>query len=137
MKVLVYCFVMASVLGWIVEVAYRSIKAGRFVNPGFLSGCYLPIYGFGMLLILAVHAVTADYALPVKVLAYFIALGGLEFVSGWLLDRLFNIRLWDYFDQRFHIKGYVSLSFSFYWACLALAVDVSMGTIAPYVSSAL
>ncbi len=136
MKWLVYCFITASVLGWILEVSYRSIKAGRFVNPGFLSGCYLPIYGFGLLLIIGIRSITADYVLPVKFLAYLIALGGLEFFTGWALDKLFRIRLWDYFDQRFNIKGYVSLSFSIYWACMALAIDASTGVIAPYLLSA-
>jgi uncharacterized protein len=136
MKWLIYCFIAASVLGWFLEVSYRSIKAGKFVNPGFLYGCYLPIYGFGMLMILGIQSIAAGYALPVKFIAYFFAMGSLEFFSGWALDKLFRIRLWDYFDQRFNIKGYVSLSFSFYWACMALVIDVSMGSIAPSIVSA-
>ena len=32
--------------GWIMETLYRSIQQRRVVNPGFLSGPFLPIYGF-------------------------------------------------------------------------------------------
>ncbi len=135
MKVLVYCFVVASVLGWVLEVIYRSIHAGRFVNPGFLAGYYLPVYGFGMLLIMAVQAITLNYGLPAKAMAYLLALSGFELISGWSLDKFFKIRLWDYSDQHFNIKGYVCLRFSVYWTCMALAIDAVLGPIVIYVLS--
>ena len=41
------CFV-----GWIWEVSLSMISYGRFVNRGVLHGPWIPIYGFGCVLIL-------------------------------------------------------------------------------------
>jgi len=46
-----FIFVVFSVAGWILESAFRSLRAKRMVNPGLLSGPYLPIYGFGAILL--------------------------------------------------------------------------------------
>jgi uncharacterized membrane protein len=40
------CFV-----GWIIETVYRSYNEKKIVNAGFLSGPFLPIYGFGAIII--------------------------------------------------------------------------------------
>ena len=37
-------FAIGASFGWVLEVCYRSLVAGHFVNPGFLHGPYLPIY---------------------------------------------------------------------------------------------
>ena len=39
--------------GWIIEVTLKLIQYRRFINRGFLAGPWLPIYGFGALLITA------------------------------------------------------------------------------------
>ncbi len=44
----VYC-----IIGWLYEVIWLYILDGNLTNRGFLFGPYLPIYGFGMLLLLA------------------------------------------------------------------------------------
>ena len=44
----VFIFFLGSVVGWILELVYRRILHGKLVNPGFLVGPYLPIYGFGL-----------------------------------------------------------------------------------------
>lgn len=47
--VLIYGF-----LGWCGEVIFAALCHGKFVNRGFLGGPICPIYGFGMLIVLAV-----------------------------------------------------------------------------------
>ena len=46
----IYYFLFFSLLGWIIEALYRSAIDRRLINPGFLAGPYLPIYGFGGLI---------------------------------------------------------------------------------------
>jgi uncharacterized membrane protein len=46
-------FGVMAFTGWIIEVIYRSVHEKRFVNAGFLSGPFVPIYGFGAVIITA------------------------------------------------------------------------------------
>ena len=43
-------FFIYSVLGWITETTYASIKQKKLVDRGFLIGPYCPIYGFGAII---------------------------------------------------------------------------------------
>ncbi|MBW1798007.1 MAG: phosphohydrolase, partial [Deltaproteobacteria bacterium] len=54
---------------------------------------------------------------------YFMITTGLELVSGFNAQYFFNVRLWDYSDQRFQFKGHICLKFSAYWVMLAFAFE--------------
>lgn len=43
-------FLFYSFLGWVCETVFCSLAARKFINRGFLSGPFCPIYGFGALL---------------------------------------------------------------------------------------
>ncbi len=124
-----YCFVMFSIAGWVLETIYRSVNNKRLINPGFLNGFYLPIYGFGGLTVLIGHYLLSIYSIPIRVAFYFIVLTGIELVTGVVIRWLFRTRLWDYRDQRFNIGGHVCLRFAVYWTVLALALDLSLNFI--------
>ena len=110
---LVFFFIYAF-LGWCVEVSFVAITRGKVVNRGFLNGPVCPIYGVGMVGIL--------YALePLKDNAIVLFIGGvvicsvLELFTGWILDKIFRMRWWDYSENRFNIGGYICLEFSIMW----------------------
>jgi uncharacterized membrane protein len=112
-------FGIMSFVGWIIESIYRSQKEKRFVNAGFLSGPFLPIYGFGAVLITAVSVEARS--LP-PVLGWTITLLSptvVEYVGGWLMERIFAQKLWDYRSERFNFQGRICLRFSVYWAFFA------------------
>ena len=48
----VCCFFVYCIIGWIYEVIWEFAIGNGFVNRGFLHGCYLPIYGFGALILI-------------------------------------------------------------------------------------
>ena len=48
----VCCFFVYCVIGWIYEVIWEFKVGNGFVNKGFLHGCYLPVYGFGGIILL-------------------------------------------------------------------------------------
>lgn len=118
-----FAFVFFSVLGWFLEVAYRSLNAKRFVNPGLLKGPYLILYGAGSLILIGSIHLLADSSIMVKALFYFVTITGFELISALLSYKLFGIRLWNYSDLRFQYKGHVSLRFSLYWVLLAFAFE--------------
>ena len=43
-----FIFYIGCTCGWIMELFFRRAVSGKWVNPGFLVGPYLPIYGFGL-----------------------------------------------------------------------------------------
>jgi uncharacterized membrane protein len=108
-----------SFVGWIIEVLYRSHRERRFVNAGFLSGPFVPIYGFGAVIITAV-SVEAETLPPV--LGWFITLFSptvLEYFGSWLMEKIFKLKLWDYRGERLNLNGRICLKFSVYWAFFA------------------
>jgi uncharacterized membrane protein len=112
-------FAAMAFTGWIIEVLYRSLKEKRFVNAGFLSGPFVPIYGFGAVIITAV-SVEAGNLPPAA--AWGITLLSptiLEYFGGWFMEKLFGLMLWDYHDERFNLHGRICLKFSVYWAFFA------------------
>lgn len=51
---LLWYFSIYSFLGWCMEVVFCTVRTGKLVNRGFLNGPVCPIYGFGMVIVLAV-----------------------------------------------------------------------------------
>jgi len=116
-------FCAFSILGWVLEVCYRSAHARRFVNPGLLMGPYLILYGAGALTLVASGWLLAGSGVIVKALVYVVMLTGLELGSGFLAEHLFHIRLWDYSDQRFNIRGHICPRFTAYWVAAAFVFE--------------
>ena len=118
-------FSIFSILGWMLEVSYRSLRDKRFVNPGLLKGPYLILYGTGALILIGVVSLLQVSAANwvTKAPVYFAVTTGLELFSGFLAQYFFHVRLWDYSDQRFNYKGHICLKFSVYWVLLAFAFE--------------
>lgn len=113
-------FAVYSFTGWIIEVIYRSYKSRKFVNAGFLLGPFLPIYGIGALILIYLDHLTGSSNFAVKFLIFTAALTVIEYVTGTLFEKIFNLVLWDYSKNRFNIKGRVCLSFSAAWGVMAI-----------------
>ena len=47
---LAYLFFIGSVAGWFLELIYRNMRSNhqKWINPGFCTGPYVPLYGFGL-----------------------------------------------------------------------------------------
>ncbi len=125
-KVLEYTlyFFVYAILGWCVEVIHAALKRGKFENRGFLNGCWCPIYGVGVVLVLLCLT-----PININVFVLFIAslalTSVLEFIVGFVLEKLFKTKWWDYSKEHFNIKGYVCVKYSILWglACV-IVVDL-------------
>lgn len=106
--VLFLYLVIYSFLGWLLETLYCSIPKGHFVERGFLNGPYCPIYGFGALFILLILNPYVDNIFAAFVLGTLLT-SILEYLTGYIMEKLFKMRWWDYSDRRFNIKGRVCL----------------------------
>lgn len=113
LKLCFYFFAYAF-LGWCVEVIFAALKTGRFVNRGFLAGPVCPVYGFGMVVVILLLSGLSD-TLFTLFAGSFLLTSFIEFLTGFLLERVFNDKWWDYSDEHFNIRGYVCLKFSILW----------------------
>lgn len=113
---LFFCY---SFIGWLWETVYCSIKAKHFVYRGFLIGPITPIYGFG---VVGVLFLIEPYQQNI-VLLFFLALllvTALEYLTSFLLEKIFHLTLWDYKDVPLNINGRVAVPVSIFWglACV-------------------
>ncbi len=124
---LVWLFTLYSLLGWVIESVFKSKSAGKFVNSGFLNGPFCPIYGFGALLViesvaLAKHAfplITLSAQIIISVSLAIVLTSILEYLTGMIMEKLFNNKWWDYSTEKFNLHGRVCLKYSVYWGVLA------------------
>jgi len=111
----IYCF-----MGWTLEVIYRSIAQRKFVNAGFLFGPFIPIYGLGAFIIIVMQHFFQDGHLVARFIVFGLAITLMEYLTGFLSEKIFKMKLWDYSENKFNLHGHVCLHFSIIWALLAL-----------------
>ena len=111
---LVWIFIIYAFIGWCTEVSYAALDTGKFVNRGFLNGPYCPIYGCGVVIVVAILTPLKENHFILFV-GSFLLTTALEFVTGYILEKVFHNKWWDYSDKPFNIKGYICLKFSIYW----------------------
>lgn len=108
LKVLFLLFIIYSVTGWIIEVIATYPDTKCFVNRGFLIGPYCPIYGnCAIAMILLLHNVTNPILL--FILSIIICSVG-EYVTSYVMEKLFHARWWDYTKNKFNINGRICLT---------------------------
>ena len=117
-------FAIFAIVGWLLEVTYRSIINKKFINPGFLTGCVVPLYGVGTIIINSIcsifNKIESDYKLLLIVAISIIILTLLELFTGIIMLKLFNVKLWDYSSEKLNYKGLICLKFSLAWGVLVI-----------------
>lgn len=114
-------FVIGSLFGWIIELLFRRfVSQKKWMNPGFLTGPYLPIYGFGVLVLYGVSNLSfginnefIDIIVHIAIIGVGMTL--IEFIAGLIFIKGLNIKLWDYTNQKGNIMGIICPSFSLIW----------------------
>lgn len=105
---LAWFFLIYSILGWCISVAFCAIKKHSFVNPGFLNLPVSPIYGIGAVLS-TVFLSELTHRPLFFILGSCVLSGILVITTGVALERILHRRWWDFSDHKFHFHGYISL----------------------------
>ena len=114
-------FVIGSLIGWVIELFFRRfVSQKKWMNPGFLTGPYLPIYGFGVLVLYGVSNLPFGISnQPVDIIVHILVIGVgmtlIEFIAGLIFIKGFKIKLWDYSNRKWNIMGIICPSFSIIW----------------------
>lgn len=119
---LAFIFFCGSLFGWVFELFFRRfVSQKHWVNPGFLSGPYLPIYGFGLVIMYGIseimtnifHSTVVNNLVIILTMGIFMTL--IEYIGGIIFIKGMHIKLWDYSDRWGNIQGVICPLFSLMW----------------------
>ena len=128
--ILAFLFFIGCFLGWSLEVIYRRFSPAnvsrRWINPGFLVGPYLPLYGFGLCALyllanLENTSLISEVTAGSKILLFIVmslVMTLFEYIAGVIFIKGMKVKLWDYSNEKFNFQGIICLKFSIYWALL-------------------
>lgn len=141
-----FLFFIGALLGWGLEIIYRRFAPANisrnWINPGFLIGPYLPLYGFGLVLLFLLASlentpIIAEVTFGSKALLFIlmaVVMTVLEYVAGLIFIKGMKVKLWDYSKEKYNLQGIICLKFSIYWAILGA---IYYFIIHPHVTNAL
>ena len=128
--VLAFLFFVGSVSGWLLELLYRRFFSSanperKWINPGFCTGPYLPLYGSGLCILFLMGSLAQAQLLPEalwgQALRFFFGGAGMTaigYLAGIACLKIAKVRLWDYSDEWKNVNGIICPKFSLIWALL-------------------
>lgn len=123
--VLAFLFYIGSSFGWILELFFRRLlSTKKWINPGFLTGPYLPIYGVGLcalfLLSLVDMSFIGNVVLQNVMIIIFmgIVMTLIEYIAGVIFIKGMKVKLWDYSNEWGNIDGIICPLYSVLWSVL-------------------
>ncbi len=134
--VLTFLFMVGSMIGWVIELFFRRFISSnnperKWINPGFLTGPCLPLYGFGLvgLFVMSLlpyvgqdpETVHTPLQIVLTILAMGVMMTVIEYIAGLIFIKGMKIKLWDYSNEPFNLQGIICLRFSIIWTVLAAA----------------
>lgn len=124
--ILAFLFYVGSLAGWGLEVLFRRFfSAKKWINPGFLAGPCLPLYGFSLCMLYLMAGL--EGLLPIETdwlrkgmlfVMMSLCITAVEYIAGLIFIKHMNIKLWDYSNEWGNINGIICPLFSFFWAVL-------------------
>lgn len=106
------CFIIFSFMGWIYESIYCTFRTHHWDNRGFLFGAICPIYGAGgVIATLVFNLIFKNREAEIWQIFIICMIGSavLEYVTSYVLEKLFHAMWWDYSDMPLNIKGRICL----------------------------
>lgn len=126
-------FLFFAVCGWIYEVIWTYFDDGVWVNRGYLLGPWLPIYGFGGILIYGIFGKTMKK--PVRIgklnirflilFVYICLIATVVELAATYIVELFGTPytvLWDYSDHFLNFQGRICLDASARFGVLGVMI---------------
>ena len=122
----IYCF-----MGWIWEsIVLPLARKQTPYNRGFLNGPWIPIYGFGAMLVIVLFDIRQiKYPIHVLFLSGGVVACLLEYITSFVMEKLFCQRWWDYSQKAFNINGRVCLEG---FLCFGLFSVIAVNYVQPF-----
>ena len=119
----VLMFFIFSAIGWTIETIYCSLGNKKFINRGFLYGPVCPIYGAGALLFeifVTPLSETFEKRWWLVILVGVVLADVLEYLTSYIMEKLFNARWWDYSENFLNLHGRICFKHSCYWGLFSV-----------------
>ena len=102
-------FFIYSIIGYLCEVMGIFFETGKLnFSRGYFIGPYLPIFGFGSLIITYyLNRYQNDLVALFIMGAFFCCL--LEYLTSLIMEKIFKLRWWDYSHKKFNLNGRICL----------------------------
>ncbi|MDE6883428.1 MAG: putative ABC transporter permease [Lachnospiraceae bacterium] len=104
----VWLFFLLAVSGWLWEGFLYFFKDDMYVNRGFLSGPWLPIYGIGGVMLEVLFHRWRDRPALTFVSSMAVCTM-LEYAAGWYLELTWGVKWWDYSAMPWNLQGRICL----------------------------
>ncbi|ULQ59768.1 putative ABC transporter permease [Brucepastera parasyntrophica] len=112
-------FIIYSFIGWACEVLFCFVKDHKWTNRGFLHGPICPVYGIGGLLVIFLLEPFHGNIILLYIMSVIIT-STVEYITGWVLETVFNTKWWDYSHHKFNIHGRVCLTNSLLFGVMSV-----------------
>lgn len=131
--ILSFLFFIGAISGWVIELLFRRFFSRanperKWINPGFCTGPYVPLYGFGLCILFLIASLETNgitegikYEKALLFISMAVMMTVIEYIAGILLLKVAHIRLWDYSREWGNIQGLICPKFSLIWAILGAA----------------
>ncbi len=113
-------FIAYSFLGYLLEKGFAAAThAENQTRKCFLLLPLCPVYGLGMLAVLALPEPLLDW--PLVLLTGAAAVTAVEYVVHWAYETFLGVRFWDYSAVSGDVNGRICLPFTLAWSPLTAA----------------
>lgn len=123
-------FTLYAFLGYLMESFYISILQKKWISSGLLNGPFIPLYGIGAIALIIFSPYLQNPFLAIVLGG--IILTGIEYGASLYIEKVFQIRTWDYSKHRFNYQGRICFLYFLIWCGLSY---LFIFNIHPYVRS--
>lgn len=102
-------FIIYSFFGYIIEILACAIESDKLTfSRGFLIGPIIPVFGVGGMLIFFllykyINDIVALFIMSMVICTI------LEYITSFIMEKLFKLRWWDYSNKKFNVNGRICL----------------------------
>ncbi len=132
MNSLVFLFLVFGCLGITTEIFFtafydnvQKIRAGESFDWSLSGNSYVwmfPIYGSAALLFSIAFPLVSDLPLLVRLLIYTLVIYIVEYITGWLLEKITGKCPWEY-TTGWHLHGYIRLDYCLFWFIFGFGLE--------------
>ena len=123
-------FILFSVIGYVAEMIFCAIIDKRITNRGFFCGPIIPIYGVGSLALIWILKPFMHNVFLVILLGMVVT-GAIEYITSYVLEKIFHNKWWDYSEEIFIINGRICLK---NLICFGLGSPIILYILNPYIT---
>ncbi|MGN0152518.1 MAG: hypothetical protein ACI39Q_08590 [Wujia sp.] len=105
-----------GILYFYMEIAFRGYSHYSMLICGGL--CFV-LVGYAGRIILQ-HSRRPIWYIPAIMVAGTLIITSMEFLTGIVVNVIFDMQVWDYSDQKYNVMGQICLPYSALWSVLSL-----------------